>query len=234
MDLRVRIPLSGQANLLSVTASLWKQLLLPQLACEPHASVEGQFFLEALQITNPTLLEEAKRSVEEHRDNQSIYEAARVALLSTARRLFVRDNEEHLLRPIALVLGLLPSLRSSVLDLSADAAKHCVQDPHGPVISSWLEPVQYWSDTNERFQISSTQEACPENVPLHKYTALFDPRPCFDLLRMSFMNEAGSNLNIFLYKKRKPRNQPINTYAYKRKLNNETNNDRYIYIYEYK
>ena len=110
-----------------------------------------------------------------------------LATLDQLGREFCTPQYEISCRKIGARLSHLPDYSTNWYDNSIQFSK---DDEGNLVQADWLESPYRWSASTKKFIIKGSQnEECPDveaESYSHKYRALFDSRPCFDVLRRSF------------------------------------------------
>ena len=107
----------------------------------------------------------------------------RTLLAQACRDFFTSDVEETVVRPVAATFGHIPD-NENVLGMSTkQLSAFSRENP-----DSWLQPAFEQVGSNRRVR-GNYQVEFPPNGPRSKYAALFDPNPCFDPLRVAFVEE---------------------------------------------
>ena len=99
------------------------------------------------------------------------------------RDFFTSDVEETVVRPVAATFGHILD-NENVLGMSTkQLSAFSRENP-----DSWLQPAFEQVGSNRRAR-GNYQVEFPPDGPRSKYAALFDPNPCFDPLRVAFVEE---------------------------------------------
>ena len=144
----------------SVTNLPMKELLLPHIRGE--ISEESSAFMETLLSTDPGLIEEVMEYDSSHDLLRQDQDESKGLVLDLLRHLFQPQYKESVILPVAVRLGMFPGeFSGSAYDMNVHGEKH--------VRGTWPRVPQ------------------PVDAPESKMEALFDLRPCFDALRLSFV-----------------------------------------------
>ena len=154
----------------------WKELAAALVRNEHERNETGIWW--------QTLSDDVRAACAEHAHNsevekQSLAGQRRQAFKDACRMFFSASAEEAVVRRLAVAVGFIPS-GVDVLRRDADGV-----DRHG-----WLAPA--YEVVHGSLRVCGNHEVSfPSGGPDCKYSALFDPRSCFDDLRTSFVEEAG-------------------------------------------
>ena len=99
------------------------------------------------------------------------------------RDFFTSDVEKTVVRPVAATFGHIPE-NENVLKMSEDELSTLYKG--NP--DSWLQPAFEQVGSSKRVR-GNYQVEFPSDGPKSKYAALFDSNPCFDPLRVAFVEE---------------------------------------------
>ena len=116
-------------------------------------------------------------------DKQGRNAQRREHLKQACRDFFTADVEATAVRPLASACGLIPGTANYMHESEDDLCTLAGSDPN-----SWLRPA-YEQVGDQRFVRGQYRMPFPVNGPRSKYAALFDPNPCFDALRLAFVEE---------------------------------------------
>ena len=198
-----RLPDAARADAMASSAlkiirtSFWHEFAKPKL--NGNGSPESEMFWKALQTNAPDLVAEAERHVNEYRVHVSASQQTITNAVTISRESFFRQElEMRLIRPLAKLLGYLPS------DVLIDCDENGV--PRTVVVRNEDRNTYEGCATacDDLGFVKGTQRIpFPVDGPDCKYCALFDARPMFDPLRQTFLTfndqaSKPSSLLIFL------------------------------------
>ena len=106
------------------------------------------------------LLEECRRMQQEQSSNHEVRENLKAKLLPLLRCLFREDLKDSLLRSVAIKRQCLPGE---------------------------FDAPPFYESADGRLLVLVSKVPVPANCPQTKFDALFDPAPCFDMLRQAFV-----------------------------------------------
>ena len=163
----------------AVQVSLWDEFVRPCL--EGNPGPEATMFWSSLNAVCPELAAESQAVHQEAKERSTRFDAAKKDALRASRScFFIPEMEEHYVRRLAVQFDYVPR-GMDVFALIRAGQEVSV----GGIRSSFLESAQ----TEDGF-VKGTRTPFPSNGPSCRYLALFDQRPCFDALRMSFVVDA--------------------------------------------
>ena len=123
------------------------------------------------------------KATEGQRSMQGKERERRRLFTQACRDFFTSDVEKTVVRPVAATFGHIPE-NENVLKMSEDELSTLYKG--NP--DSWLQPAFEQVGSSKRVR-GNYQVEFPSDGPKSKYAALFDSNPCFDPLRVAFVEE---------------------------------------------
>ena len=111
----------------------------------------------------------------------------------TSRDFFIREMEQLIIRPLAIQMGYIPD-NVNVFSLTEAERVALLVCPDN---SAFLQEA-FWTEGGCEY-VKGTRNYFPVVGPTCKYTALFDGRPEFDALRLSFLIDADQYKEVFTF-----------------------------------
>ena len=179
----------GRCDVAAIGASFWGDFIRPYF--DKAGGAEARIFVKSLATHSPELWSEVMKSWQLEREHSRNIGLARAKRREESRSFFSKENEALLVRPVAMRLGYLPSLKD-VLVMARDELDQTITQ-QGEASSSFLHEA-YVIDNKGVRRVRGTQKTFPDSGPSCKYTALFDDRECFDALREAFLVEASPHM----------------------------------------
>ena len=133
---------------------------------------------------NPHLAQEAVQCFSNNSEASPSYERKKSETVRSSRDFFQMNNEAAVVRPLAMQMGYIPA-DVDVFALTEIERKHLSEQPSN---NEFLKDA-FWCVNGNHF-VRGTQAPFPVIGPSCKYIALFDDRPEFDALRLSFLISA--------------------------------------------
>ena len=172
----------GQSGAETIGASLWSEFLIPFQ--EGSGGAEAIIFVNSLKKMLPELFTEAFEKWRLSKEFEGRLQIARQERHCASRDFFTYANEVHLVRHVALYLGLVPNT-NEIRGLTRDELDQVILAEEG-FNTNFLEEAFSVHDGGLRL-VRGSRDVFPPDGPSCKYTALFDARPCFDALREAFL-----------------------------------------------
>ena len=126
--------------------------------------------------------------IEDAANARCLEDEARSEFATVARRCCDVALEERFFRPFAVLTKLLPDVSTNYLEMTEADRLQCIA--LSPAQTDFLGDA-FEIKTNGDLVVKGTRDILfpysAPNPPRHKYAALFDPRPCFDAIRSSFL-----------------------------------------------
>ena len=173
-----------QRHVESIRDFFWDGFVVAHLKGGKSQDCESELFWERLVQLNPHLAEEAVQCFSNNSETSTPYERAKSETVRASRKFFQTNIEAAVVRPLAVQMGYIPA-DVDVFALTEIERKHLSEQPCN---NEFLKDA-FWSSNGNHF-VRGTQAPFPVIGPSCKYIALFDDRPEFDALRLSFLISA--------------------------------------------
>ena len=175
------------ANLFAcIKASFWDEFAKPLLNKLP--TTEGRLFWKALEQLEPELAMDARHHAQVSHEHAIKADAAKKRMLRASHLFFTAENEQALIKPVAILLGYINA--GTHVNIKENGQYRVRADPD----SVSEEEGSQSAMTQDGFVRGFKRMPFPHDGPSCKYSALFDPRPIFDSLREAFLVYGDENL----------------------------------------
>ena len=169
----------------------WDGFVVAYLKGGQGQDFESSTFWECLTRLNPHLAQEAVDCFSNNTSASTSYERNKLETVLSSRDFFHTNNEVMVVRPLAVQMGYIPA-DVDVFALPESERARLVEQPSN---NEFLKDA--FSNVNGEVFVRVTRHPFPMIGPSCRYTALFDDRPEFDALRLSFATYRNSSvLNV--------------------------------------